>query len=183
MSRSAANWDFVYNNYTDEGLSQLIDVFSKKSFFKKCEGYYEVGESGTPHIQGYFSYYKKTTIKCILTESGINDGILKDKISIRPVRNLNAVINYVRKDGNIWWKSENEISDADYYFGIVGRCNNVHKNLYDEFNIYCDLIKIYRKNNVDFDKKLFGLLYDDKFDEIKACGICSNLLCEDWELL
>jgi len=184
MSRSALNWDFVYNNYSDDGLSQLIEIFSKKEFFKNAEGYYEVGESGTPHIQGYFSYCKKTTIGCILNESGINDAILKDKISMRPVKNLSAIKNYIKKDGNLWWKSnDDEISDGQHYFNIVGRCSNWHKNLYDEFNIYCELIDKYKKNKIEVNKSLFGELYDEKFDPIKSCDICTNLIFKDWELL
>lgn len=183
MSRSSLYYDFVYNNYTEEGLSQLFEVFTQKKFFKKFEGYYECGDSGTNHIQGYFQYYKKTTKNCILNESGINDGCLKDKISIRPAKNINALMNYVRKDGNLWKKNEDEISNGRFWFNIMGRCSDKHKNLYDEFNIKCDLIRNSKLLGLKIDKDLWGELYDEKFDVIKDCCICKYILAEDWDML
>lgn len=183
MSRSSINYDFVYNNYTDEGLSQLFEVLSQKNFFKKFEGYYECGDSGTNHIQGYFTYYKKTTKNCILNESGINDGCLKDKISIRPAKNISALVNYVRKDGNLWKKNKDDISDGEYLLSIIGRCTNEHKNLYDEFNIICELIRRCKVLNLRVNKELWGSLYDEKFDAIKECKICKYILSEDWDML
>lgn len=48
----ARRWTFTWNNYTEEDLSQL------SQYFETTAEYYiigkEIGESGTPHLQGYF---------------------------------------------------------------------------------------------------------------------------------
>lgn len=53
MSKPARCWTFTINNYTDEECEFLQDRFQHlcvKLFVSK-----EVGEEGTPHLQGYFS--------------------------------------------------------------------------------------------------------------------------------
>ena len=50
-------WCFTLNNYTDEIISSIVPTFCnncKTAFFSK-----EVGESGTPHLQGYCEFSKK----------------------------------------------------------------------------------------------------------------------------
>jgi len=182
MSLSGEFYDFTYNNYREEGLSQLIEVFSKKTFFKKSVGYYEIGESGTPHIQGYFQYCKKTTKGCILKESGINDGELEGKISMRICKNIFKLKNYVKKDKQLWWDSEClNISDGKYWSNIIGFCNVGHKNLIEEFNINVELAELYKKRTGSIPSKLYGELYDLKYDYIKNCEICKHSIL-DYEM-
>lgn len=52
------NWCFTYNNYTESGIESL------KTFehIKYCIFGKEIGESGTPHLQGYFELYNKKSI-------------------------------------------------------------------------------------------------------------------------
>jgi len=50
-------WCFTLNNYTEDIISSIIPVFKDKcdtAFYSK-----EVGESGTPHLQGYCEFSKK----------------------------------------------------------------------------------------------------------------------------
>lgn len=183
MSRSASNWDFVVNNYTEEILSQLQEVFNKKNFFRKAIGYYEVGsENGTPHIQGYFNYYKKTTKGCILSESGINDDILKDRVSIRAVNNLSATLNYIKKDGNLWYTNIDATDDSDWR-KLVGTCRK-HIDKLSYFNVICTLIKRYKELKIEVPKDLYNEIYDDKYDIIKYnCEFCNNIIDKDWEII
>lgn len=56
MSRSR-NWCFTINNYTEEDVSALADLPCKYMVYGK-----EVGESGTPHLQGYVVFATQRTL-------------------------------------------------------------------------------------------------------------------------
>lgn len=76
MSQGARNsWVFTYNNYTEPRLVQLVQMFQQKSKgVNKFEAAFgkEIGESGTPHLQGVvwgtdsykfrWSYFKNSAI-------------------------------------------------------------------------------------------------------------------------
>lgn len=50
-------WSFTLNNYTDDIISSIVPLFKGKcsvAFFAK-----EIGESGTPHLQGYCEFKVK----------------------------------------------------------------------------------------------------------------------------
>lgn len=59
----AANYCFTYNNYTAETEAQLVE------WLKENTKYYvvghEVGEQGTPHLQGYMQLQKKARMTAI----------------------------------------------------------------------------------------------------------------------
>lgn len=48
-------WTFTWNNYPDDWLAPLAPIFQGSEWI----GGYEVGESGTPHIQGYIEFPTK----------------------------------------------------------------------------------------------------------------------------
>lgn len=87
-------YDFVLNNYTEREVCQIKDTI--KRLCKKGGFGEEVGESGTPHLQGYISLIKKQRITGLLKEPGFA------RASFRAVRNENALIDYIQKDGNTW---------------------------------------------------------------------------------
>lgn len=80
----AIRWCFTLNNYTDDIISSIVPIFKefcKIAFYSK-----EIGESGTPHLQGYLEF--KTKKRPLSVFSGICDkfhfekakGNLKDNI-------------------------------------------------------------------------------------------------------
>lgn len=101
----AIKWLFVLNNYTDEMEKNLVPILDKY-----CKVYlwsHEVGESGTPHCQGYMEFHKKirrTGISKLLENPKIHVGD-KDGKPCKGSRESN--IAYVTKDG-----------PAVYYKGI-----------------------------------------------------------------
>lgn len=86
--------DFVLNNYTEEEVSQVcqsIKDICKKGGFGK-----EVGEGGTPHLQGAMWFKKKMRYTAIHKCAGF------ERASFRPIRNDDALIKYIQKEGNFW---------------------------------------------------------------------------------
>lgn len=87
-------YDFVINNYTEREVCQVKDTIAR--LCKKGGFGFEVGESGTPHLQGYISLVKKQRITGLQKEAGFA------RASFRAVRNEPALIDYILKDGNTW---------------------------------------------------------------------------------
>lgn len=53
----AKRWCFTLNNYTEDEISSIVPVF--KEYSSVCIITKEVGESGTPHLQGYCEFKTK----------------------------------------------------------------------------------------------------------------------------
>ena len=63
-------WCFTYNNYTVTEMEQMEQVFKQM-----CSGYIfeeEVGEEGTPHLQGYLEFSKKVRPFSLKLNKGIH---------------------------------------------------------------------------------------------------------------
>jgi len=87
-------YDFVINNYTEEEITKVCQTIRE---ICKCGGFgKEVGESGTPHLQGYIKLLKKQRITGITKLPGF------ERASLRAVRNEKALIEYIQKDGDTW---------------------------------------------------------------------------------
>ncbi len=104
------NWDFVVNNYSDEDIIDMkfyLDTNNCTYYFQE-----EIGKSGTPHLQGIIMYKNARDKRSIINKS------LGDKISIRPVKNLNACKNYVKKKGggSSWSNMDDVASDIEDYY-------------------------------------------------------------------
>ncbi len=88
-------YDFVINNYTELEVCQVKQTISK--LCKKGGFGFEIGEEcKTPHLQGYLSLKVKQRITGITKLEGF------ERASLRAVRNEDAMINYIQKDGNAW---------------------------------------------------------------------------------
>ncbi|QMW68910.1 replication-associated protein [Crucivirus-432] len=60
MSNSLINWCFTLNNYTEEEKNAIVgSADSMESPFKYIIFGYERGETGTPHLQGFFQLHNK----------------------------------------------------------------------------------------------------------------------------
>lgn len=90
---SSKNWCFTLNNYTDDDITRLNDLTNTDHTVAYIIYGKEIGESGTPHLQGYINVTQRlrfTTVKDII---GSNP-------HVEVARNVNASINYCKKDGN-----------------------------------------------------------------------------------
>lgn len=87
----AKKWGFTLNNYTESDIcavTKIIKSYCRFGIFSR-----EVGEQGTPHLQGYFEFRKKRR----------PIGVFKMQRIHFDVKNASRVINvnYVKKDGDI----------------------------------------------------------------------------------
>lgn len=95
-------WDIVINNYNNDDCEIVKVVFENigSSFVLGKE----VGESGTPHLQGCLKLKKGNYISYVyncLKKGGLINNEGNCKGSIRPGRNMQALLDYCMKDGDI----------------------------------------------------------------------------------
>ena len=170
-------YDFVINNYNDAVVSQLRRILP--TIAKKAVCAFEVGESGTPHIQAYISLIKKDRITGLKKKYPECFG----GASFRPCRNEKALIDYCQKDGEVFikigfpkeiqiisilkpWQSAieslffQEPNDRKIYWfwetvGGIGKSSFVkymvvkHKCLFCDGGKKSDLINLVFNNNMD----------------------------------
>lgn len=86
----AIRWCFTLNNYENIDISSIVLCFSNNC--KVAIVGKEIGESGTPHLQGYCEFKKKCRPK----------GLLTDRIHWEKAKgNRDANINYCSKENNV----------------------------------------------------------------------------------
>ncbi len=86
----AIRWCFTFNNYTEDELSSIVLQIKKDC--KKAIVSREIGASGTPHLQGYLEFIKKTRPK-----GSFNNRIHWEKAKGNASQNY----TYCSKDGDI----------------------------------------------------------------------------------
>lgn len=89
MSR-AKNWCFTLNNYTQGDVDRLANLGSSASYIVFGR---EVGENGTPHLQGFISFDERKRLQQVKTLIGGNP-------HVEVARNIPAAIQYCKKDGD-----------------------------------------------------------------------------------
>lgn len=88
----AKKWCFTLNNYNDDDISSIVPLFKEYcdiAFFSK-----EVGESGTPHLQGYFEFKTKRRPLSVFPANAHYE---------KAKGNLKANIEYCSKDNELYF--------------------------------------------------------------------------------
>lgn len=81
---SHKSWAYTLNNYTDQDINQLKALECTRH--RSCK---ELGESGTPHLQGTITFGKSTRLTALRK--------LNPRIHWEPCKSLEASINYCTK--------------------------------------------------------------------------------------
>lgn len=104
---------FTLNNYSDDNLSNIIDfVISHKGKYIIGK---EIGEMGTPHLQGYIELKKKTLINPLMNKCD-------NKMHIESAKGtLDDNIKYCTKDRNYY----SNIPPYDTYSKMIHKYDNV----------------------------------------------------------
>jgi hypothetical protein len=122
--KRARSWCFTWNNHTTEDWHTCTALFNEMRI-KKMVCQEEIGENGTPHIQGFVQF-----------DNAINFTTLKkidNKIHWEPCRNIPASINYCSKEktrnGKIFKYGERDSREFDlkeYYAYMLEHCMDDH---------------------------------------------------------
>jgi len=86
----AVNWCFTVNNYTEDDVSRIEGLSDPVQYAIVGK---EVGESGTPHLQGFIRFQSRVSMRVCKATIGGNP-------HVETTRNVNASIEYCKKDGN-----------------------------------------------------------------------------------
>ena len=87
------NWCFTLNNYTDDDITRINGLVASEPRVAYVIYGKEVGESGTPHLQGFVSLKQRTRLAQVKTIIGSNP-------HLEVARNVNASVEYCKKEGD-----------------------------------------------------------------------------------
>lgn len=124
MKGRGRNWCYTLNNYTEDDITNLLNLFDTRDDV----GYHifgeEIGEEGTPHLQGYIRFTKALRFANVKT-------ILGDRAHIEQRRGTDKqAADYCKKDGKYHefgminttvnqWKRIRELEAEGDYFTIA----------------------------------------------------------------
>ena len=89
----SVNWCFTLNNYTNDDIKRLNELVSQDDRVKYLLYGKEVAQSGTPHLQGFIRFTKRTRLTKAKSTIGSNP-------HVEIARNVNASVQYCKKDGD-----------------------------------------------------------------------------------
>ena len=123
----SSDWSITINNPTAQDTEQIQQLSTHK-WYKSFVNQHEVGEEGTPHIQGHLKteYIRFSAVKKALTRAHIE--VAKNRL---------ALANYAKKDDDTY-QSEGI---------VVQNCSiaTVHKTVASYFNSYDECLKEWEK--------------------------------------
>lgn len=86
------HWCFTLNNYTNEEYERIKQVSDAVYLIMGKE----LGESGTPHIQGFITYPKRRTLRRVKEQLG-------NRVHLEPARGTpSQAAEYCKKEGDYW---------------------------------------------------------------------------------
>ncbi len=90
MNTQSASWCFTLNNYTDDEVAKVRALQANANFIVYG---FEIGESGTPHLQGFIQFKTRYRFSRVRT-------LLFERAHIEVARHPAEAAEYCRKDGN-----------------------------------------------------------------------------------
>lgn len=142
MSR-ALHWVFTVNNYDDAILDHVSSLVGEGGGdVSYCIFGKEVGESGTPHLQGFVSFKTRKRLQQVRTLFGCNPHL---EVS----RNIEKSIAYCEKDGDVHefgtrprkagTRSDLDAFKADVKAGMLDlrTIRDTHSEVYAKYTRFC----------------------------------------------
>lgn len=124
----AKSWCFTWNNYDEDAVQFLQNLGPPVVYLIAGR---EVGESGTPHLQGFLRLEKRMLFRAVKRLLG------NDTIHLEATRNIQASIEYCKKDGDFFEVGEasstgngpGDRTDLEAFKEDVKQGNVDHKSL------------------------------------------------------
>jgi hypothetical protein len=138
MSR-AKNWCFTLNNYTDDDCLKLSSPLEGVSY---CIFGKEVGENGTPHLQGFIQFVERCRLNKVKDVVGV-------RAHLEVAKNVLASIQYCKKDGDFvengdFVSSQGDRSDLERFkddvkSGVLDlkRLREDHSDVFAKYTRFC----------------------------------------------
>ncbi len=122
-------WCFTLNNYTPQEEKAIQDWECAHLVYGR-----EVGESGTPHLQGYVNFRKASRLTAMKNN-------FCPRIHWEPCKVDEASINYCKKDGDVFEKDSRQQGkrtdmDAIYKSAIEGKFADIARDYPSQFMRY-----------------------------------------------
>lgn len=114
------SWCFTLNNYTPSDIEALLALDGNADIPHLVFGR-EIGDNGTPHLQGYIRFVKKKRIGGVKRIVGMN-------AHVEVARNPVAAIQYCKKDGDFteiggWESQQGQRNDLQEIMDLVSEGN------------------------------------------------------------
>lgn len=135
------NWCFTLNNYTQVDVDRLSSL-ETEPVVSYCIFGREVGESGTPHLQGFISLSQRKTLNWLVTTLG--------QAHFSVARNVSKSIEYCKKEGSFTeigpppQTSQGQRSDLDAFKEdvVLGNLDlrsirELHSDIYAKYPRFC----------------------------------------------
>lgn len=124
------NFTITFNNYGSQDVSDLTDFVEKN-----CTKYllaYEVGESGTPHIQGFMCFKSQRSFSAVTKWRGYSERLKRAHIEVMR-GSVKQNIKYCSKEDNIFCVSDGLLKEAPakskFQQMVIKRCMKRYKDV------------------------------------------------------
>lgn len=172
--KRSRGWVFTINNWTDYDEAGIILLMDHTQFQYTVFGY-EVGEQGTPHIQGYV-YFKEAITRRTLSS-------YLQRARLKPAKGTaEQNFDYCSKDSDyceIGTKPEQ---------GKAGKelIDKIMQNPYDNFHLYNQYRKAYKELQLtqrkDHERRIYIIDYITRFEVMDQCRDCLYIPGEKYDL-
>lgn len=176
MTRNTKHYAYVFtvNNWTDDDIACIMSMEEDPSVTYYIVGF-EVGEQGTPHLQGYVHFSSKIYFNSMSKKI--------PRARIDPAKGTpQQNYDYCSKDGDF------------YQYGQLpcqGRANkqlieSVMKDPYSNFHLYNQYRKAYRelqyREKKQHERRIYLLDYAERFHIMDECTSCIYIPTDKYDL-
>jgi len=174
LEKRSKRWCFTLNNYTEEELSTVTKISENKKFDFFIFGK-EVGESGTPHLQGYLEAKNAIRFKTLKND-------LSPRVHLEVAKGTRKDnIKYCSKDSDYKLEDNKELEIKEKFkLKMLDKIKDIYCDLFNRMRYSFDIENYSRFENKElFEDKKFKnwcLYLEKKFGDHWV-----NIMCKKFE--